>query len=210
MKLIKVCGMKYPQNIQDVINLQVDYMGFICYSKSPRYIEHEQANFIKELPIAKVGVFVNAPLPEILAAVATYGFQTIQLHGQETAADCAAIRGEGLQVFKAFGIDDTFDWSQVKAYEGQVDSLLFDTKSAAHGGTGQTFDWNLLSQYPLTTPYFLSGGLRIENIQQALQLQDTRFIGLDLNSRFELHPAVKDIKLLENTLKIIRDEQVSS
>jgi len=210
MLAIKVCGMKHPDNIEQLEQLQVDYLGFICYAQSPRYIHTDNARFIRELATAKVGVFVNATHAEIYEFQALYNFQYFQLHGQESPEYCAALKALNIPIIKAFGIDDTFDWNTVDSYDSVADYFLFDTKSPKHGGTGTSFNWELLKKYPLEKPYFLSGGLSISNIKEATNFEDPRLIALDLNSKFELSPALKDIKLLEETFKIIRNEQVSS
>lgn len=199
---VKVCGMKYLDNIQDVAALGVDYLGFIFYEKSAR--------FVAELPkldlpasIQKVGVFVNSPQAYVEEKIAS-GLDAIQLHGAESPSLCEALKKHGLPILKAFGIGQSFDWASLRPYVGLVDYFLFDTKSKSYGGTGQTFDWSSLEAYPYETAYFLSGGLSVDNIHTSLSIHDKRLIGLDLNSRFEIAPALKDVQALNQALKIIR------
>ncbi len=206
---VKVCGMRDIDNIRELSVLPVDYLGFIFYAKSPRFTEN--LPLLTDLPrnIQKIGVFVNAAQTYILDKIAE-GLDGVQLHGNESPSLCAALQQQGVKVIKAFGIDRDFDWETLSAYLPVVDYLLFDTKSNHHGGTGARFDWQTLASYPFEKPYFLSGGLSTDNIQEAIAIADERLIGLDLNSRFEIAPAVKDINKITNALKIIKDEQISS
>lgn len=204
---IKICGLKYPGNIRDVIALQPDYIGFICYPRSRRFIDGLDANWVTELQgPKKTGVFVDASVQDVREALGKYGFQAVQLHGSESAAYCAELADTGVEIIKAFGINEDFDWSVTAEYEPVTDYFLFDTRSSQHGGSGKQFNWSLLAGYTGNTPYFLSGGIGAENIADALQLNDNRLYALDLNSKFETEPGVKDITLLSNTLQTIDDE----
>ena len=197
--------MRELENIQQLAALPIDYMGFIFYAKSPRHVTQVLE---LDLPthIRKVGVFVNANTEVIKNAVVENKLNSVQLHGQESPAECAEIRMMGLEVFKAFGIDVGFDWGSLQAYLPHVDYFLFDTKSPEHGGTGRTFDWDVLKAYPYDKPYFLSGGLALENIAQAAAINNPRLIGFDLNSKFEIAPGLKNIDTLTQAVKIIKDE----
>jgi phosphoribosylanthranilate isomerase len=156
--------------------------------------------------IKKVGVFVNETAEVIRQKAAEHQLNAVQLHGNEPVKSCVELQETGLEVFKVFGIDETFDWTTVEPYLSSVDYFLFDTKSPQHGGTGQTFNWNKLHEYPFEKPYFLSGGLSLENIAEAIAFEDSRLIGLDLNSKFEIAPGQKDISTLKQALKIIENE----
>ena len=204
---IKICGLKQPDNIREVIALQPDYIGFICYPGSKRFIDLLDADWVAGLQgVKKTGVFVDADIDAVKTAIQQYGFHVVQLHGAETPAYCAALADCGVELIKAFGIDKRFDWTILRGYETIVDYYLFDTQSAQHGGTGKRFDWTLLGGYPSDKLFFLSGGISVENITDALRLYDSRLYALDLNSRFEIAPGVKDITLLRNTLQTINDE----
>jgi len=202
---IKVCGMTQPANIAAVAALPIDYMGFIFYRKSARFTDRPDTGSVGP-SIKKVGVFVNETADYIMHKVATSGIDTVQLHGNESVELCGNLQQQGLEVIKAFGIDENFDWSAVAPYLAVVDYFLFDTKSPQHGGTGQTFNWGKLKEYPFEKPYFLSGGLSLENIQEAATFDDKRLIGLDLNSKFETAPGLKNIETLTQALKIINNE----
>lgn len=204
---IKICGLKHPDNIREVMALQPDYIGFICYPGSKRFVDKLNPNWVNGLKgVKKTGVFVNADIHDVKAAIEQYGFQAIQLHGVETPAYCASLKNPGVEIIKAFGVNEQFDWTTTNAYENVADYYLFDTKSDQHGGTGKHFNWALLEGYTGTKSFFLSGGISAENIANALQLSDDRLYALDLNSRFETTPGTKDIALLRNTLQTINNE----
>lgn len=206
---IKVCGMRDPENIRQIAALSIDYLGFIFYAKSSRYTA--QLPDLSAIPphIKKIGVFVNATAAAINEKIAQ-GLDGVQLHGQESPALCASLKSKNIIVIKAFGIDQDFNWQTLEPYLQVVDYFLFDTKSNQHGGTGQHFDWSILANYPFQKSYFLSGGLSLDNMQAAASMNDSRLIGLDLNSRFESAPALKDSNRIIQALKIINNEQISS
>lgn len=199
---LKVCGMKYPANIEDVAMLKPDYLGFIFYKSSKRYIDDLSPDFVKGIKnIKKVGVFVNEEFTNIQKAVTDYDLNLIQLHGNENPAFVERVKKLGIEVIKAFGISQKFDWEQLISYENLVDYYLFDTKSEDYGGSGESFDWSLLSKYVLNVPFFLSGGLSAENIEKAKELTDARLHAIDVNSKFESSAGFKDVQLLKSILK---------
>lgn len=202
ISLVKVCGMRIPHNIEELTQLPINYIGFIFYKKSKRFVSTLP---LVEMPdtIKKVGVFVNSTIEDVKTEIA-HGLQAVQLHGDESAAYCQSIKDTGVEVIKAFGIGSVMDWKQLEPYTTVVDYFLFDTSSAQYGGTGITFDWQILKEYPYDTPYFLSGGLDIDNIPTAQQITDPRLVGLDLNSRFEIEPGLKNINRIKEALKIIK------
>lgn len=198
---LKICGMKVPENITGVAALQPDYLGFIFYKGSKRFVAGLDPSFVRGLPkdIVKTGVFVNETLPMITEMVSLYGLTAIQLHGQESPElikDLKVELAKDVEIIKAFGMEEGFDFNQLTAYEQLVDYFLFDTKTPAHGGSGKTFDWTVLAQYQLQVPYFLSGGIDLNNAEALKQIKDTRLYALDINSRFELEPGLKDIDKL--------------
>lgn len=200
---IKVCGTRETENIKDITTLPIDYIGFIFYGKSARYVD-SVINVAIPSTIKKVGVFVNASLDEIKERIDSHSLNVIQLHGDESPDFCLQLKQLGHTVIKAFGIDDDFEWSSIEKYVDTVDYFLFDTKSKAYGGTGLVFNWKKLEENPYNKPYFLSGGISIDNIEEAATFKDNRLYGLDINSKFEISPALKNIDLLKQALKIIK------
>jgi len=206
---IKVCGMKYPDNISAVAALQPDYMGFIFYPQSPRYageIEKyigETEKNLEKIAVFKTGVFVNENEGKVKKLIGKCHLDAIQLHGSESPQFCGLFKGK-VTVIKAFGIDEHFDFATLEPYDGKVDYFLFDTKTSQHGGSGQSFDWSLLDQYKLDIPFFLSGGLSPENIEEVKSIDHPQFYGVDLNSKFEIEPGLKDIDKLKEAFEILR------
>jgi phosphoribosylanthranilate isomerase len=206
---IKVCGMKEPENIQAVAGLRPDYMGFICYDLSPRYIDALPPDVLEQLPesVYKTAVFVNEDADKIKSLIEQFGFDVVQLHGTEDPEFCQTLRSQAT-VFKAFGVDDDFNFEQLNAYNGYVDYFMFDTKTEGHGGSGKTFNWDILNQYQLDTPFFICGGLSLDNMEQVKQINHPAFYGVDLNSRFENQPGLKDVEKLRKAFDILRDKDV--
>jgi phosphoribosylanthranilate isomerase len=207
---IKVCGLKDPENIKAVAALGPDYMGFICYNLSPRFITGLPADITANLPsnISKTGVFVNESADVIDSLIATYGFDVIQLHGDESPEFSNSFK-EKVTVFKAFGLDENFDFSQLDNYLNNVDYFLFDTKTKGYGGSGKTFDWAILNNYKLDVPFFLSGGISLDNLEEIKKISHPQFYGVDLNSRFETGPGIKDIGKLKQAFDIIKKQHIT-
>jgi phosphoribosylanthranilate isomerase len=202
---IKVCGLRDPENIKAVSALSPDYMGFICYGQSPRFIADLPPDILKLLPpaIYKTGVFVNETASTINKLIDKFNFDAVQLHGDETPEFCNTLKSR-VKVLKAFGIDDNFDFNKLTAYAGCVDYFLFDTKTDKHGGSGNTFNWEILNKYQLDIPFFLSGGISLDNLEELKKITHPQFYGVDLNSRFETEPGVKDIKKLEKAFAMLK------
>ncbi|RYU92421.1 phosphoribosylanthranilate isomerase [Mucilaginibacter terrigena] len=202
---IKVCGLRDSDNIKAIEALSPGYMGFICYNKSPRFIggmdDDELVNISTD--IIKVGVFVDEDADSISKLIYKYKFDAIQLHGAESPEFCDMFKHE-VQVIKAFGVDEEFDFGKLNAYKNNVDYFLFDTKTAAHGGSGKTFDWHILDKYQLDVPFFLSGGLSLDNLEEVKQIKHPAFYGVDLNSKFEVSPGLKDIDKLTKAFNKVK------
>jgi phosphoribosylanthranilate isomerase len=207
---IKVCGLKYPENIKAIAALSPDYMGFICYGLSPRYIAQLLPKVLEDLPgtIYKTGVFVNESADTINLLIDTYGFNAIQLHGDESPEFSSALRSKAT-VIKAFGVDNDFDFGKLDSYVNNVDCFLFDTKTAGYGGSGKTFNWDILNNYKLDVPFFLSGGISLDNLNEVKKISHPRFYGIDLNSRFETEPGVKDIEKLKKAFDSIKKQNIT-
>jgi phosphoribosylanthranilate isomerase len=209
MKL-KICGMKHPDNILEVGALLPDYIGFIFWEKSARYFD----GVIPELPksIQKVGVFVNATSEEILEKIEKHDLQAVQLHGNESVEFCETLKKKlpkGIEVIKVFSILDTFDFGILKPFEPVCDYFLFDTKGKLPGGNGTTFDWKVLENYPSTKPFFLSGGIGLEEMKAVNEILKTNLpiYAIDVNSKFEIEPGLKNIQLCKDAINRISTEQ---
>jgi phosphoribosylanthranilate isomerase len=201
---IKVCGMGSPENIQEVAKLKPDYLGFIFFEKSAR-------NFIGEIPvlddsIKKTGVFVNASVAFIKSKVIELNLKSVQLHGKETPEYCKTIKDLGVEVFKVFSIKEDFDFDVLKPFEHLVDCFLFDTKGELPGGNGYTFDWSVLEKYPSKVPFILSGGIGMEELEKVKEivLTDLPIYAIDINSKFEIKPALKDVDMLNEFFNNIK------
>ncbi|MDR1683194.1 MAG: phosphoribosylanthranilate isomerase [Candidatus Symbiothrix sp.] len=199
---IKVCGMKYPDNILELSRLSIDFMGLIFYEKSSRCVGELSPEALHVLPssIQKAGVFVNASEAEVLEKVTKYDLQAVQLHGSESPEFCQSIKNQNITIIKAFAVSETGDWQQTAEYEHHCDYFLFDTKTPKFGGSGQKFDWKILSSYTGETPFFLSGGIGLDDIQAIKRISHQRLYAIDLNSRFEIAPGLKDPDLLRKLL----------
>jgi phosphoribosylanthranilate isomerase len=190
---VKVCGIREPENIKEVASLVPDYLGFIFYPESPRYVgDHFQIPEIDK-SIKKVGVFVNASTESILAKAVVNELDVLQLHGTESIEQCEELRLHNMLIIKAFSVDDKFDFQIVKRYHSIVDYFLFDTKGKYFGGNATRFDWSILKTYDQQTPFFLSGGLKPEHIEEVKALSDLNIYAIDVNSGVETSPGVKDV-----------------
>ena len=196
---VKICGLKYPGNILAVSALKPDFMGFIFYPKSPRYAEPLDINTLNALPptIKKIGVFVNENLENILTIAYKYNLDGLQLHGTELVDMCHELKKTGYLVIKAFPIAEAYNFKVTKAYEGACDYFLFDTQTNSYGGSGVKFNWQILKEYTGETPFLLSGGIAADDAEAILKIEHPQFAGIDLNSKFELKPGLKNISLLK-------------
>jgi phosphoribosylanthranilate isomerase len=192
MKL-KICGMRYPENIVEIAGLQPDYLGFIFYEKSPRYAGDLAPEVVRALPasILKTGVFVNATAKFIAETTEKYRLDLIQLHGNEPPETCLALR-KIRPVIKAISVAAATDIATASAYQNAVDYFLFDTKTPLFGGSGTQFDWSALEAYTDDTPFFLSGGIGADDAERLKTLQHPQLYAIDVNSRFETAPGMKD------------------
>ncbi|MGO3182613.1 MAG: phosphoribosylanthranilate isomerase [Aequorivita sp.] len=196
---IKICGMKH--NIVEVAALQPEYLGFILYRKSPRYFDAEE---IPSLPegVKKVGVFVDAKISTVMEMFRKHSLHVIQLHGNESKEYILDLRQylafSEVQIWKAFSLDDDFDFEQLSIFENKVDKFLFDTKGKEKGGNGFTFNWEILDNYTSTKPFILSGGIGLDEVDSLKELLKTNIPihAIDVNSKFETEPGLKDISAL--------------
>ena len=197
--------MKYQDNIETVANLQPDYLGFIFHKPSSRHFD----GVIPKLPksIKKAGVFVDKPVEFTVNKIEKYKLNAIQLHGHESPEMCRLLKSTNVEVIKVFSIKDEFDFSVLTPYEAVCDYFLFDTKGKLPGGNGYTFDWSVLNNYPSTKPFFFRGGIglkEIDNVLSFLRRQESKYCyAIDVNSKFEIEPGLKDIELLKEFKKYI-------
>ena len=210
---IKVCGMRDANNITQVATLGPDYMGFIFYPPSPRYVGADFKLSDKDTtPVVRVGVFVNADNEEILRQSRIVGFDHVQLHGNESVQQAAALKDSGLKVIKVFSVDDDFDFGVTRQFAPVVDFFLFDTKGKLYGGNARAFNWNVLRRYDQDVPFFLSGGISPENVNDITSLEGMNLHALDVNSGVEEAPGLKDVKKLKaifDTVDKIRMKRIT-
>jgi phosphoribosylanthranilate isomerase len=199
MKL-KVCGMRDKMNVLDLIEIKPEYIGFIFYPKSKRFVgETFEKNIPESIPayIQKIGVFVNETLEIVKQKAKFYGLDFIQLHGDESAEYVENIKKEGLKVIKAFGISENFDFKVLDLYKNHCNYFLFDYKSDDYGGVGKKFNWEYLFQYKGNVPFFLSGGIDLDSLESLSILNDLPIYALDINSKFEIEPGLKNIEKIK-------------
>lgn len=196
---LKVCGMKDPGNIREVSGLSPDYLGFIFYERSPRFVDKADLTVLQQLSpeIQKVGVFVNAEQHYVREIITAYGLDAVQLHGHESPEMCGFFQSQKVKVIKVFSVGRTFDFSVLDSYKPVTDFFLFDTKGEGYGGHGYPFDWELLKGYDNEKPFFLSGGLDLENVKAVKNMPDLNIHAIDVNSRFEIKPGYKDVLQLK-------------
>ncbi len=193
--IVKVCGMRDPENISAVAALGIQWMGFIFFPRSPRFFEGETIALPKA--VERVGVFVNAETGEILKKAKQLELNLLQLHGAESPEQCTLLREAGYPVLKAISVASATDIERTKAYEGHVDYFLFDTSCKGYGGSGKRFDWTVLEHYKGTTPFLLSGGIAPDSMDDLKQFHHPQWVGIDLNSGFETAPARKNVAALK-------------
>ncbi len=196
---VKVCGM-IDQKQLITIDPLVNYVGFIFYEKSPRFIE----NRIVSQHAKRVGVFVNQTESYIKHQIVKHDLDIVQLHGNESPDLCKSLRGDA-QVFKAFGIQSEEDILKTETYADAVDCFLFDTKTPKYGGSGIRFDWELLSKYQLDIPFMLSGGIQMSHAEEIRKISHPQFEGIDINSGFEISPGNKNVQLIKSFIHAIHN-----
>lgn len=200
---LKVCGMRELENISALSELDPNYIGFIFWSESSRFVNKKTPPLDKK--IIKTGVFVDATFDYILTKIKDHQLDAVQLHGQESCSYCKVIKDYGLKVIKSFSLKNTFDFNTLEDYENSCDYYLFDTKGKLPGGNGFNFDWKILNEYPSKKPFFLSGGIGVDNLNEIKKLVKTKLPihAIDVNSKFETAPGNKNIELLKKFKKEI-------
>lgn len=205
---IKVCGITQLKQVQQLDGLNIDFAGFIFYPQSPRFIADKIVkNELKNLDadIKRTGVFVDAEMIDILDAIDEYGLDVVQLHGNESPEMCEDLSSE-VEVIKTFSIDGKVDIDELVAgYDDVCDYYLFDTAAGGtKGGTGKKFDWKILSKAKIEKPFFVSGGISLEDAEAVKKIKHPDFYGIDINSKFEKEPGVKDMALVLQLLQALK------
>lgn len=234
--LVKVCGLRETENIRAVSSLDIDWIGFIFYPPSPRYMPDDPgfspnsvAALAPALPSEKVaptpglspgppasprprrvGVFVDESPERMAEIAAAFQLDYLQLHGNETADTCYALQKRGFAVIKVFSVACSSDLLQTAEYEGRADYFLFDTRCTGYGGSGQCFDWSILAGYTGQTPFLLSGGIGPSHLEALRSFRHPRLAGIDLNSAFEICPGRKDIEKLATFIRAYRTGEATT
>ncbi len=213
---LKICGLRQTDNIKLLLPLLPDYLGFIFYKNSKRHAEGIlEKDFIKnEKSIKKTGVFVNEKLETIKAIIEKYGLDAVQLHGDETPEYCQQLKNvylgsnlklpPKLELIKIFSVNDNFDFNKTKKYEDVCDLFLFDTKGTERGGNGIAFNWEVLKKYNGERPFFLSGGISQEDTAEIKKINHPKLYGVDINSRFEIEPGLKNVEAVKYFIDELR------
>lgn len=204
--------MKDPENIEAIQNCLPDFMGFIFYKKSPRYVGGNRVHSIinRNKNTQTIGVFVNHPIQEVIKITTKYKFDFVQLHGNESVNYIKELSSKKVKLIKAFQIKENFNWTLLNKYVPYVQYFLFDTATHKYGGSGMKFNWTQLENYNHTTPFFLSGGIAIHDVQEIKKLNIPQLFALDINSKFEIEPGIKDIELVKKMIYKIRHERIIS
>jgi phosphoribosylanthranilate isomerase len=211
---VKICGMRDKENIKAIAALHPDYLGFIFYEASKRFVGNSlDQELLANLPsnIKKTGVFVNADLDTIRTTINLYGLDAVQLHGDETLEFVKDLYLQNnnphvirVNIIKAFAIDNNFDFAETQAYRTFCDYFLFDTKTSGYGGSGQKFDWAVLNQYDQQVPFFLSGGIGPGDIPGIQALKGLNLHAIDLNSCMEIEPGLKDLEKVKAVMSALK------
>ena len=210
--MIKVCGMRDIENINQLQELDIDFMGIIRYSKSKRFVDDSQKEKVAQQTMNKgtVGVYVNESLENILKDIIPLQLDVIQLHGDEDSAFAKALLEIDIKIFKAFQITDDFDFNSLKEWEELAAQyvgklfFLFDTATPNYGGSGKKFNWSILDSYKGEVPFLLSGGISKDDVALVKEFKHNMFLGIDLNSKFETEPGVKNIEEIKTFIEKLR------
>jgi phosphoribosylanthranilate isomerase len=204
---VKICGMCEPSNVAEIAEAKPDFLGFIFYRRSQRYVGEEAENTLfAKVPagIIRTGVFLNENNNTIMSIAIRTGLEMIQLHGNETTASCNELKSAGLTIVKAFNIGEDFDFKDLEKYNSACDFFLFDTKSSLYGGSGKKFDWRKLEEYSMDKPFFLSGGIGPDDADAVKSVVNRGLFAVDINSRFEITPGIKDPGKVRKFIKDIK------
>ena len=201
--MLKICGIKYPDNMSSIDALNPDYIGMIFYSKSKRNINLKDYKKFPKTKAKKVGVFVNSSIEEIKRHIECFQLNVVQLHGDEAPSMCDEL-SKSIEVWKAFGVDENFDFKSLEKYHAYCSHFVFDAKGEQRGGNGHAFEWSALEKYTGEKPFLLSGGIGPQNIEHALKIRHASLKGFDLNSKLEEEPGRKNIEESRNIINKLR------
>lgn len=206
----KVCGMRAAANIEVVAAIQPQFMGFIFYKNSPRFVG-DQFQIPENFPVGikRVGVFVNETSDVILDLLRKHKLDFVQLHGDETPFYVRNLKAKGVGIIKVFRVDADFDFSTTKEFETVSDYFLFDTKGKQYGGNAIKFDWKLLQKYTGSVPFFLSGGISVDDIQALTEFKHPQWYGVDVNSGVEIEPGLKDSVKVKNLIQMLTESNLN-
>ncbi|MDE0470828.1 MAG: phosphoribosylanthranilate isomerase [Ekhidna sp.] len=190
--------MRNSENVKGLIKLRPDFIGFIFYGNSPRYVNDINENLLLQIPsgIKKVGVFVNESIPKIMEIFNKYALDFVQLHGDEDLQCAQELRLKGINIIKVFRLKDSIP-ELAKEYEAIASYLLFDTLTPDFGGSGAHFDWSILKKYMPDIPFLLSGGIQNSDIEEIKSMKIPQLVGVDVNSKCEMNPGLKDLELIK-------------
>jgi phosphoribosylanthranilate isomerase len=208
---IKVCGLTDPDNIRALAEAKPDFAGFIFYPPSARFVGNEpDLSLFDNVPSGtkKVGVFVNEKITKVCEVVRCAGLDLVQLHGDESPQLCSQLKSSGLVIIKAFNVGREFSFDSIIQYLPVCDYFLFDTKSEKQGGSGQKFDWGNLDNYTLDKPFFLSGGIGPDDLEEIGKIANRTFYAVDINSRFETAAGIKDAALVKRFINEIKNDRI--
>ncbi len=200
--------MKHDENIRNLVELQPDYIGFIFYAKSKRFVgEDFNESFVNQIPenIQKVGVFVDADIEYVMQKVEKYKLDLVQLHGKESVDYCKVLKSKNVSITKFFPVSTHFDFSVVNNYKPYCNYFLFDTSTEGYGGSGVKFDWHILEKYDNDIPFFLSGGIDSYDLPKIKSLTNLNIHAIDINSRFEIEAGLKDIQKVKDFIIQLRN-----
>lgn len=204
---LKICGMREEENIRQVAALDPDFMGFIFFEKSPRFVGGA-FKIPKDLGgIKRVGVFVNESTDEIIQKATEHRLDYAQLHGHETVEQCQELKQHKIKIIKAFAVDDQMNFPLTKPYREACDFFLFDTKGKYFGGNARTFNWSILTKYDQHVPFFLSGGIDPGNIKAVNELRGMNLHAVDVNSGVEISPGVKSTEKISRLKEILNSKR---
>ncbi len=203
--LVKVCGINNPNNLEAMDNLAVDFIGINFYNPSPRHWPEDAAYNFSQIKTPLAGVFVNASIDQIKSTTRDFNLEYVQCHGNESIAFCQEVK-TFTKCIKVFSVSSESDIQQTKDFDF-CDYFLFDTKTKQHGGSGQKFDWRILNSYQGKTPFLLAGGIGPNDSDEIQSINHPEFRGVDINSKFEIKPGLKDLKLVQEFINQIKERK---